>query len=485
MRCLTILFIAAALSTAQTSLSSTESAVALSGLRFTAPLVGSILQNDLCTLAIAACDTCTGPLTIKAIYTGTGGMRDSILLGTISNPPYNLLWNIRELPDQFLGDLTLQAELPLVNGIDTLRARRDGIFIIRHPILRPRHVVPYINHRVGFPSAISGFAIKTGNNNTVKINAELYRNDNGIKCIVTVIDPAFSTQAPEVLLRLCGITVLLEPSITNRPVPDEKTFAFFSPLSGTPIRIFYQSDFSENGFNLLRSTIPYTAKSQIKTENGKGFTIELHIARALFGNTLPDSMGCNILVTTMAAGQTINYSWSGGYGRQMLSPATWGILQFQPRSLLNSLMVWWLLAYSLGCAAIIGGYILYTRFFPRGLPPEIAAALPVTTNFKAIKNMIAKNLTNREFTIAQATQQSELKAGALNALTRKATRLSFRDYLFQCRAELAKERLRSSHSSEVSIAEQCAFASVSEMERYFKKFYHTTPYNFRKEYQIG
>jgi transcriptional regulator GlxA family with amidase domain len=64
------------------------------------------------------------------------------------------------------------------------------------------------------------------------------------------------------------------------------------------------------------------------------------------------------------------------------------------------------------------------------------------------------------------------------------TGMSFKNYVMYLRTEIVCERLRSSHSSEVSIAETCGFKNVNEMERFFQKFHHTTPYNFRKTQQI-
>jgi transcriptional regulator GlxA family with amidase domain len=53
------------------------------------------------------------------------------------------------------------------------------------------------------------------------------------------------------------------------------------------------------------------------------------------------------------------------------------------------------------------------------------------------------------------------------------------------RIEIAKERLRSSHSSVASIAESCGFKNVSEMEKYFSKFCRITPLKYRKENQVA
>jgi transcriptional regulator GlxA family with amidase domain len=52
------------------------------------------------------------------------------------------------------------------------------------------------------------------------------------------------------------------------------------------------------------------------------------------------------------------------------------------------------------------------------------------------------------------------------------------------RIEIAKERLRSSNSSEAAIADMCGFKSVSEMEKYFRRFCHTSPYKYRVEQQV-
>jgi transcriptional regulator GlxA family with amidase domain len=73
----------------------------------------------------------------------------------------------------------------------------------------------------------------------------------------------------------------------------------------------------------------------------------------------------------------------------------------------------------------------------------------------------------------------------LALLVTRATGMNFQTYVMFARIEIAKERLRSSHASEESIAEACGFANVNEMEKYFIRFCHVTSAKFRAEQQVA
>jgi transcriptional regulator GlxA family with amidase domain len=82
-------------------------------------------------------------------------------------------------------------------------------------------------------------------------------------------------------------------------------------------------------------------------------------------------------------------------------------------------------------------------------------------------------------------QKLDLQAQQVEHLIKKHKGKSFKDYIMFLRIEIAKERLRSSHASEKSIAESCGFKNVIEMEKYFFRFCRITPYKFRKENQVA
>jgi len=77
-----------------------------------------------------------------------------------------------------------------------------------------------------------------------------------------------------------------------------------------------------------------------------------------------------------------------------------------------------------------------------------------------------------------------INAKKIESIIKKNKQKNFKDFIMSLRIEIVKERLRSSHASEINIAESCGFKNISEMEKYFKKFCHTTPYNYRKENQV-
>jgi transcriptional regulator GlxA family with amidase domain len=105
--------------------------------------------------------------------------------------------------------------------------------------------------------------------------------------------------------------------------------------------------------------------------------------------------------------------------------------------------------------------------------------------FDKIKEIIEAKVTYNKVDIEKVASELRIPAKKLNTLVRKYTGFTFNNYLMFCRTEIAKERLRSSHCSEASIAETCGFSSVNELEKYFLRFHHTTPYKFRTEQQVA
>ena len=101
-----------------------------------------------------------------------------------------------------------------------------------------------------------------------------------------------------------------------------------------------------------------------------------------------------------------------------------------------------------------------------------------------IYQIIDESVTRKDLTVAGVGEKLSMAPGRVEKLIRKHKGKTFREFIMFLRIEIAKERLRSSHSSETSIAESCGFKNVAEMEKYFKKFCRTTPFAFRKENQV-
>jgi YesN/AraC family two-component response regulator len=97
---------------------------------------------------------------------------------------------------------------------------------------------------------------------------------------------------------------------------------------------------------------------------------------------------------------------------------------------------------------------------------------------------VHERVTDRTVTLEDLAKKLAINPKKIQRLLKRDRRESFKDFLNHSRIEIAKERLRSSHSSEASIASSCGFENVDEMEKYFKKFVHTTPYKFREEFQV-
>ena len=101
-----------------------------------------------------------------------------------------------------------------------------------------------------------------------------------------------------------------------------------------------------------------------------------------------------------------------------------------------------------------------------------------------IYQVIDESVTTRDLTLAQVAEKLGMPPGKVERLIRKHKGRTFREFIMFLRTEIAKERLRSSHSNIASIAESCGFKNVGEMEKCFKTLCRTTPSRFREDNQV-
>lgn len=105
--------------------------------------------------------------------------------------------------------------------------------------------------------------------------------------------------------------------------------------------------------------------------------------------------------------------------------------------------------------------------------------------FEQVKGIIDQDFVKKDLNIDHVAQKCGLEAAKLNLLLKRSTGFTFQNYLLYCRTEVAKERLRSSRSSEKTIADLCGFQNAVEMEKCFAKFHRTSPYKFRMDQQVA
>jgi AraC-like DNA-binding protein len=453
-------------------------------VKYKVPAQKSVVTAPVCTLGV---DSTCKPI-VKAEISVRYFPPDSdaavvTTIGTLWSPPFVKAWDLKKIPNQLFIGIGAIIDVTFSNG-ETARMRREGIFLAhRQPETPPTYSLPYefsdgrtfAGDTISFPSQPLTFA-------------RAFWNEHSITFKVEVADSLFRGNEPASLLEQMGIEILLDPSHKRRPYPTEEVMIFVIPLSGKPYRVTYKPVFGDSGnYRLDQFSIRGNFDYSIERKEGKGFGVTFAIPYYLFGKSLPQEMGCNVIAKIAdAKGKIVPSSWIDAKGYNNYSPYLWGTVAVAPKPLVKTR--WIILA-----AAFAGGLFLTLFFYFVSIaifrdrpskPLLIKRSKDEDKIFEQIKMAMDHHIIRHDLSIKEIAAELNLPPKKLIAVVKKVTGLSFKKYLMYLRTEIVCERLRSSHSGESTIAESCGFRNVKEMVGYFKKFHHMTPNNFRRVQQI-
>jgi AraC-like DNA-binding protein len=259
------------------------------------------------------------------------------------------------------------------------------------------------------------------------------------------------------------------------------------PLHGAAFRRFYVPRFERDGrFVLTTDVKKYPHEVALTKVDFKGWEIKCSMPTSLFGSVIPDKLGCNIIAKVSGdSGTTGDYSWVTESALQMFAPIRWGGLRLKSRPITQNPWTVWFACFAAGFVVTTGGWYLVRRVRRR---PDSVARLEINEQQKALlerfKRSVEERITDTGLTIDEIATELSVPAKAINRLLKRYLGQTFHTYLMRERLAIAKERLRSSNSSEISIADQCGFVDVNEMEKVFLRFLHTTPFKYRSEQQV-
>jgi AraC-like DNA-binding protein len=447
------------------------------------PRTGTVVSAPLCTVAVNACDQ-VASINFVARYALPAQNRDTtLLLGRITHPPFKLIWNTESVPNQLYKGMTFLIDAALKSG-ERLSFMQGGIFITNKPVQSPRAAIPFTQN--------NGFMLFTKSDSrghaTLSVNVSASWARDGIRFLARAATPVIFSSAPKDKLAGMGIEVCIDPSSSRKPYPPPQAFSIAVPLDGTPFRQAYRPVFSSDGsFAVATNREPCKCVSQISKEDGKGFDIAVTVPGSLFGAALPDSFGCNVIVRLPDEnGQLVSVPWIGAPESELLSPYAWGTITLLPKPLLSSLWMVWLLSFGAGLLLSLLGGSVYFLIRKRSVSFEQFEQTEEEKNLSdQVYQFIDEAITKKDLSLHWAAEKLGLPPKKVDAVIKKYKEKNFHDYIMAMRIEIAKERLRSSHSSIASIAESCGFKNAGEMEKYFLKFFRTTPLKYRKENQVA
>jgi len=453
-------------------------------ISFESPLAGAIYPTPSCTVSLNV--DCKGvtKVDLQARYFPAGS--DSALivsLGTITRPPYKLIWNTANLPNQLFTGIGILAEAT-ISGAAPQIARQEGIFLTHNKPERKLIPVPYSpgTHSITKETHTQKFNLSDGRSGV----ALTVWNEKELVFLVNVKDPSFYSTQPGRNLADAGLEILIDPTRKKSPHPANSTMVFVVPLSGQPYSVDYRAEIADGAFKLVPQTsrIPYP--HNVGIGEFKGYNIRLAIPREAFGKAFPDTIGCNMVLRILDDnGQVQKISLSGGNTFEMYSPFTWDDYHRLHKPLMMNTALQWLIFSVAGFLLALIAYAVINRMRKPQMLSNFERSEEEKRAFEQVNIVIEQDLVKKDLKIEAVAKKCNLDPQALNGLIKRNTGFTFINYLQFCRTEVAKERLRSSRSSEKSIADLCGFASAMEMEKCFAKFHHTTPYKFRTQQQVA
>ncbi|HEX3019115.1 MAG TPA: AraC family transcriptional regulator [Chitinispirillaceae bacterium] len=454
-------------------------------INFVSPEQGSIIEVPSCTLQVSSECEKIKSVEFQARYFISSSDTPVIKsLGVITRAPFKLIWDVTDIPNQLLSGVAFLAEATFSKD-STETVRREGVFFTHQKITRPSLIIPYEFH--GRKELLPDSIIFNAPRSAMAISGSVYWNEKELTVIVDVKDPLFYVNMTREDLSNLGIEVLIDPFSSRKPFPHKDVHIYNVPLYGNAYRMIYKPVFDDSGsFTLVSKSLPGDFDISIKKEDFKGFRICFPIPMKEFSDSLPKSFGMNLIVKTFGQGkQIVRTPWVKGNILEAYSPFIWGNTIVQPKPFFKNRLLMWSIFFVAGFVFTFIVYQILTSFKKPQKFVKFERSEVEQQQFEKIKEAIERKITQKNLSNERFAHELKMSCKRLNKLIKKFTGMSFYNYLMFCRIEIAMERLRSSHCSEASIAESCGFATVHELEKYFQKFHHTTPFKYRNQQQVS
>jgi len=454
-------------------------------ISFESPLAGTVFSAPSCTVALKITCGNVSKIDLQARYYPENSDSAIVVpLGSITRPPYKLIWNTYNLPNQLFTGIGIVAEA-VIGNTEIQIARQEGIFLTHNPVKRKSIPVPYALNvqKAGGESVKQSFAVSDGQKSGYGV---IVWNEDGLVFYVRVNDNGFYSNQPGRNIADAGLEILIDPARKRAPHPADSTLFYVVPLSGNPYRIDYSADISDGAFKLVPQSARINYKYNVGLSEFKGYDVQFTIPKAAFGKSIPDTVGCNMVLRILdTAGQVQKFSLDGGNIIEMYSPISWSDYYRLPKPLHMYASLQWAAFFLAGFLLALIAYLIVSKMRKPQLLSNFERSEEEKRAFAKVNGVMEQELVRKDLNINAVAQRCGMDPQALNTLIKRNTGFTFINYLQCCRTEVAKERLRSSRSSEKSIADLCGFSSALEMEKYFIKFQHTTPYKFRIQQQVA
>jgi len=457
-------------------------------ITFESPLAGSIIPEMSCTISLNVECRNVSKVDLQARYIPEHSDSPMIVsLGTISRPPYKLIWNTYNLQNQLFTGIGILAEAAISGGAPQV-ARQEGIFLTHKPI--ERKYIPIAYAPGGTQGGTGGEAyaqpFRRIDDPQKSALGAISWNEKELNFSISVKDPSFYSNQPGKNIADAGVEIMIDPTRKRAPYPNDNTLFFVVPLEGSPYSIQYRAEIADGAFKLVPQSTRVGYAHSVGLSEFKGYNVRISIPKEAFGRALPDTISCNMALRVLDTdGKVQKVSLSGDNIYEMYSPFSWNDYYRLSKPLFMNSALQWVIFSAVGFLIALAVYAIVSKLRKPQLISNFERSEETKAVFERVNAVIEQELIKKDLKIDFVANKCGMDQQTLNTLIKRNTGFNFINYLQYCRSEVAKERLRSSRSSETSIADLCGFENAIEMEKCFSKFYHTTPYKFRTQQQVA
>jgi AraC-like DNA-binding protein len=452
-------------------------------ISFESPARGALITANSCTLSIRAC-TYIESVHLFVRFGLPDGKSDSLLdLGTISEPPFKMVWNASDVPNQLFKGMAFSSDAVLKNNAH-LVGRQEGIFLYTKPFAFPG---PMVIASGGRKTLLCIDTIFSGRD-SIFVSVLGNWNSRELHFTVLVIDPFFSSAMPKEKMASIGVEALLDPLISRTPFPTEKNIMVVAPLSDKPYRLIYKPEYGPDGkFDFTIATAEYPFQTTVKKAEGKGYRLDVSVPKEVLGGIMPDSIGCNILIKVLDKEGRLHIISLNNLGdNRAYCPLLWTSIKRDTHVFYRSMLYLLAAGFLGGLFCVFAGKYIFSLAASRTVDfNKFELSEEEKQTIEAIYNCIEHSITKKDLQLRDVAFSLDIPGPKIEAFIKKYNGKSFKQFIMKSRVEIAKERLRSSHAGQAAVADSCGFKNVEEMAKYFQKFCRTTPSLYRRENQVA
>lgn len=425
-----------------------------------------------------------------------GYNRNKKLIGKVSGPPYEVVWNCSDIPDQDIFGTILSCDIEDSLGnvkkdafnhkkvlvIDRNKELSEAIFLckeIKTPIV--------IDGKLKEWKQQDSINYTNGNNNLVCYSG--WDNENlylAIKISDTYLYSEGLEKTDWLPCQNDAIEIFFDTKHNHNSLPEKDDKKIMISVVGK--HYFGYRDFSTKNINfklddIQKLYVKVNGTLNNQTDIDSGYVIELAIPWARLGKKPKNntSIGFDIVNSDeeTRTGSLTVMSWAGNEANNINNPSEWGnlVLVQEPTFLSKNRFV--LLFILILCAGLI---IFFIKRKKR--PAKIKPVCQLTRQEELVKNAkkhILENYQDCSLDRNKLAKNINISSVYLGELFKKTTNKTLPQYINELRIEKAKELLKNSNDSIEQISYNIGFNSPNYFSKVFKNLTGITPKEFRKQ----